>query len=545
MDPTFMFVIGAGGLLVFILLILLVYASRIQTVGPNEVLVISGRPNTIIDSKGNKHEVGFRIVKGGRAFVFPIIEKCEKLSLEIMTLEIQTPEVVTKHGVPILVDGVAQIKVKGEDLSIITAAEQFLGKSKSEIMGIAHQTLEGHLRAILGTMDVEELISNRDVFAGKVQEVSANDLANMGMVIVSFTIKDIRDKQGYLESLGKKAIAERQRDAAIGQAEAQRDAEIKRSEATSKAIEESSKFNKQAQVTKMANDAQVLQAQRDFQMKQAEFQASVNQKKAESDRAYDLQKFKVDQQVKAEEMQVLVVEKQKAIEVQAQEILRREKELVATVERPAEAERRRVELQASAEQFKLKATAEGESEATRMRGLARADAERAEGTAMADVNKAKGLADADVLKARGSSEAEVVKLRGLSEAESRRAIGLAEAEAMEKKAEAWKAYNDAAISQMFIDKLPEIVRAVSDPLSKTEKIVMISNGEGGIGASKLTKEILDVVTQVPPMLEAVTGVDLKGMIDRVSGKPDKDLKEGKGAGSAPQSNSGNPGSTKK
>lgn len=545
MDPTFMFVIGAGGLLVFILLILLVYASRIQTVGPNEVLVISGRPNTIIDSKGNKHEVGFRIVKGGRAFVFPIIEKCEKLSLEIMTLEIQTPEVVTKHGVPILVDGVAQIKVKGEDLSIITAAEQFLGKSKSEIMGIAHQTLEGHLRAILGTMDVEELISNRDVFAGKVQEVSANDLANMGMVIVSFTIKDIRDKQGYLESLGKKAIAERQRDAAIGQAEAQRDAEIKRSEATSKAIEESSKFNKQAQVTKMANDAQVLQAQRDFQMKQAEFQASVNQKKAESDRAYDLQKFKVDQQVKAEEMQVLVVEKQKAIEVQAQEILRREKELVATVERPAEAERRRVELQASAEQFKLKATAEGESEATRMRGLARADAERAEGTAMADVNKAKGLADADVLKARGSSEAEVVKLRGLSEAESRRAIGLAEAEAMEKKAEAWKAYNDAAISQMFIDKLPEIVRAVSDPLSKTEKIIMISNGEGGIGASKLTKEILDVVTQVPPMLEAVTGVDLKGMIDRVSGKPDKDLKEGKGAGSTPQSNSGNPGSTKK
>ena len=191
MDVTTMIVVGVGGLLLFLLLILLVYASRIQTVGPNEVLVISGRPNTIIDSKGNKHEIGFRIVKGGRAFVWPVIEKCEKLSLEIMTLEIQTPEVVTKHGVPILVDGVAQIKVKGEEFSIITAAEQFLGKSKSEIMGIAHQTLEGHLRAILGTMDVEELISNRDVFAGKVQEVSANDLANMGMAIVSFTMQRI------------------------------------------------------------------------------------------------------------------------------------------------------------------------------------------------------------------------------------------------------------------------------------------------------------------------------------------------------------------
>ncbi|MFZ2960861.1 MAG: SPFH domain-containing protein [Candidatus Ozemobacteraceae bacterium] len=518
MDPLAMVMIGGGGLVAFLVLCLLVYASRIQTVGPNEALVISGRPNTIIDSKGNKHEVGFRIVKGGRAFVWPIIEKCEKLSLEIMTLEIQTPEVVTKQGVPILVDGVAQIKVRGEDIAIITAAEQFLGKSKSEIMGIAHQTLEGHLRAILGTMDVEELISNRDSFARHVQEVSANDLANMGMAIVSFTIKDIRDKQGYLESLGKKAIAERQRDAAIGQAMAQRDAEISRAQATSQAVEESSKFNKQAQVTKMGNDLQVSLAHRDFQMKQAEFLAAVNQKKAEADRAYDLQKFKTDQLVKAEEMQITVVEKQKAIEVQEQEIARKEKELVALVQRPAEADKRRTELLATAEQFKLKATAEGESESTRMRGLAKADVERAEGTAAADVQKARGLAEADVLKAKGMYESEVIKARGLAEAESRRAIGLAEAEAMEKKAEAWKSYNDAAVSQMFIDKLPEIVRAVSEPLSKTDKIIMISNGDGGVGASKLVKEVIDVVTQVPPMLEAVTGVDLKGMIDRISGE---------------------------
>ncbi|MBF0501331.1 MAG: flotillin family protein [Candidatus Riflebacteria bacterium] len=529
MDPLAMFFTGAIGLVSFVILCLFVYASRIQTVGPNEVLVISGRPNTIRDAQGLNHEVGFRIVKGGRAFVFPIIEKYDKLSLEIMTLEIQTPEVVTKQGVPILVDGVAQIKVKGEDIAIITAAEQFLGKSKSEIMGIAHQTLEGHLRAILGTMDVEELISNRDSFARNVQSVVASDLANMGMAIVAFTIKDIRDKQGYLESLGKKAIAERQRDAAIGQAMAQRDAEISRAQATSQAVEESSKFNKQAQVTKMGNDLQVSLAHRDFQMKQAEFQAAVNQKKAEADRAYDLQKFKTDQLVKAEEIQITVIEKQKAIEVQEQEIGRKEKELIALVQRPAEAEKRRVELLATAEQFKLKATAEGESESTRMKGLAKADVERAEGTAGADVQKARGLADADVLKAKGIYEAdvsrtkglyesEVIKARGLAEAESRRAIGLAEAEAMEKKATAWKSYSDAAVTQMFVDKLPEIVRAVSDPLSKTEKIIMISNGDGGVGASKLTKEVIDVVTQVPPMLEAMTGVNLKGMIDRIGGE---------------------------
>ncbi|MBF0408630.1 MAG: flotillin family protein [Candidatus Riflebacteria bacterium] len=516
-DPTMLIMMGVFGSLAFLILILMLYASRVQTVGPNEVLIISGRPNLIIDSEGNKHEIGFRIVKGGRAFVWPIIEKCEKLSLELMTLDIQTPEVVTKSGVPILVDGVAQIKVKGEDFSIITAAEQFLGKSKSEIMSIAHQTLEGHLRAILGDMEVEEIIRKRDTFAAQVQDISAPDIAKMGMAIVSFTIKDIRDKQGYLESLGKKAIAERQRDAAIGQAEAHRDAEIKRAQAAAQAVEESSKCNKLATVTKLANAEDESEAHKKYQIKQAENQTLINQKKADADRAYDLQKFKLDQAVKAEEMQITVVEKQKSILIQEQEIIRKEKELIAMVQRPAEAEKRKVELMASAEQFKLKATAEGEAESFRMKGLAKAEVEKTQGVASAEVQKSMGLAEAEVLKAKGISEAEIIKASGMAQADAKRAIGLAEAEAMEKKAEAWKAYNNAAISQMFIDKLPEIVRAVSEPLSKTEKIIMISNGDGGIGASKLTKEVIDVVTQVPPMLEAVTGIDLKSMIGKITG----------------------------
>ncbi|MBF0544895.1 MAG: flotillin family protein [Candidatus Riflebacteria bacterium] len=516
-DPTTLIVMGVLCVLSFGFLILILYASRIQTVGPNEVLIISGRPNTIIDSDNTKHEIGFRIVKGGRAFVWPIIERCEKLSLELMTLDIQTPEVVTKLGVPVLVEGVAQIKVKGADTSIITAAEQFLGKSKSEIMSIAHQTLEGHLRAILGTMEVEDIIKKRDEFASKVHEFSTPDLAKMGMEIVSFTIKDIRDKQGYLDSLGKKAIAERQKDAAVGQAEAHRDAEIKRAAATAQAVEEASKFNKNATVISLANKRIEAEAHKDFQISQTEYQAMVNQKKADSDRAYDLQKFKVDQMVKAEEMQISVVEKQKAILIQEQEIARKEKELIAMVERPAEAEKKKVELLASAEQFKLKAMAEGEAQSTKMKGIAKAESEKAQGIALAEVQKSQGLAEAEVLKTRGMYEAEVIRARGAAEAEARKAIGLAEAEAMEKKAEAWKAYGEAAISQMFIDKLPEIVRAVSEPLSKTEKIVMISTGgeNGGIGASKITKEVIDVVTQVPPMLEAVTGVNFKDMIGKI------------------------------
>ena len=531
MEATTLVLVGSVCILVFGVLILVLWSSRVQTVGPNEVLIISGRPNVIMDSQGNKHEVGFRVVKGGRSFIWPIIEKCEKLSLELMTLEIQTPEVVTKEFVPILVDGVAQIKFKGEDFAIITAAEQFLGKSRSEVMTIAHQTLEGHLRAILGTMNVEELISNRDMFAQRVQEVSSPDLGRMGLVILSFTIKDIRDKVEYLETLSKRAIAERQGNAAVGQANASSEAEIRRSEAQAKAVEESSKFQKQAQVKKLGNDAEIAQAARDFKIKNAEFEASVNQKKAAADSAYGLQKFKQDQLIKAEEMQVMLISKQKEIEIQKQEIERKKFELEAMVEQPAMAERRNVESLASAEMFKLKATADGESESTRMKGLARADVERAEGNAAADVQKAKGLADAEVQKAHGVARAEVTKLqglaeanaiqaRGLAEAESRKAIGLAEAEAMEKKATAWRSYSEAAISQLFIDKLPEIVRAVAEPLSRTERIVMISSGnESGVGASKLTKEILDVVTQVPAALEAVTGVDLQAMIGHMKNRP--------------------------
>jgi flotillin len=170
--------------------------SRYTKVGPNQVLVISGIKRKATDGSIQ----GFRIVKGGGTFVWPIFEKIDILSLELLTIDVQTPEVYTSKGVPVKVDGVAQIKVKGDDISIGTAAEQFLGKPVDEVRNIATQTLEGHLRAILGTMTVEEIYQNRDAFASKVQEVAAGDTANMGLTIVSFTIRDIRDSQGYLDA---------------------------------------------------------------------------------------------------------------------------------------------------------------------------------------------------------------------------------------------------------------------------------------------------------------------------------------------------------
>ena len=468
---------------VAIIISIAIILSRYTKVGPNEVLIISGRDHRYADPDGTVRKRGFRIVKGGGTFVYPVVEKIDVLSLELMTIDVQTPEVYTSKGVPVKVDGVAQVKVKGDDVSIATAAEQFLGKSTDEIRNVATQTLEGHLRAILGTMTVEDIYQNRDAFAAKVQEVAAGDMANMGLAIVSFTIRDIRDNQGYLEALGKPRIAQVKKDAIIAQAEADRDAMIRSSQAA-----------QAGQEAKFLADAKIAEAQRDYQSNVAQYQAAVNQKKAESDLAYDLQKFKTGQLVKAEEIQVTIIEKQKQIELQQQEILRKQRELEANVQKPADAERYRVETLANATKFQLETEAAGAASAT----------------------KAKGFANADVAKATGLAEAEANKARGLAEAAIIEAQGAATAEAMRMKAESFKQYNEAAIIQLIMEVLPAVAGKISEPLAKTEKIIIINSGNGpGGGASKLTGDITQILSQLPPVIEGLTGVKLEKLLEQI------------------------------
>lgn len=477
------------GLLAIILIFLLIYASRYVKAGPNEVLVISGRRHRIEDPKtGEVDYIGFRISKGGGTFVWPVLEKCELLSLEIMTIDVKTPEVYTITGVPVTVDGVAQMKVKGDDVSIRTAAEQFLSKSPAEIQKVALETLEGHLRAIIGQMTVEDLYKNREVFSQKVQSESATDFANMGLQIVSFTIREIRDSQGYLDALGKPRTAEVQRDAEIGKAKAQRDQQIQIAEAQRDAQIRSAVAMQEAKKQIYQSEAEVAQYQRDYEKKRADYQAEVNVRKAESDLAYDLQKNKTQQLVKLEEMKVIEVEKERQIEI-------KQKELQATIQKPAEAERYRVEQIAEAAKYQRIAEAEA---------------------AAASAQKV-GVGEAEAIKAKGLGEAEAIKAKGLAEAEIILAKGQAEAEAMRKKAEAWRAYNEAAIAQMFIERLPELARAIAEPLGRTDKITIVSTGNGhdGVGASKLTKDIVDIIAQLPPVLEGVSGVNLKDLISRL------------------------------
>lgn len=492
----FWIIIGVVGLVVFFFLFVSFLASLYQKAGPNEVLIVSGRQYAFTDASGKRLRRGYKIVAGGGTFVIPMFEKVNRMSLENITLDIVTPEFYTRLGVPIMVEGVAQIKVKSDDISIATAAEQFLTKTLEEIKSIAYQTVSGHLRAIMGTMTVEEVMTGHEAFAQRVQEVSAGDLANMGLTVVSFTIRNISDSHGYLDALGKPQIAQVRKNATIGEAEATRDATIKSAEA-----------NRLGQIAKLAADTVVAEADRDYKMKLAEFNASVQQRKAESDLAYDLQKFKTQQSVTAEEVQVEVIRKQREIDVAAQEAMRKEKELIATVTRPAEAERTRQSVLADAEGIKLKTVAQGQAEATRDVGLGDADAARAKGLAQAEVIKAQGLAQAEVQKAQGLAQAEVIK-----------AQAMAEAEGMQARAEAWKQYNEAAIAQMFIDKLPEIVSALTAPLARVDRIVLVNTGGGdGTGLTKLTGDMTQIIAQVPPVLEALTGMKFDELVKHVPG----------------------------
>src|SRR5438552_6289655 len=476
-------VVAAIAIVIVIFIFLAIWAGRYTKVGPNQVLVVSGRKHTYRDTDGTIQSRGFRIVKGGGTFVYPVVEKVDLLSLELLTIDVQTPEVYTSKGVPVRVDGVAQIKVKGDDVSISTAAEQFLSKTTDEIKNVATQTMEGHLRAILGTMTVEDIYQNRDAFASKVQEVAAGDMANMGLGIVSFTIKDIRDSQGYLEALGKPRIAQVKRDAQIAQAEADRDAMVRSSQAT-----------QAGQEAKFLADTKIAEAQRDYQTNVAQYQAAVNQRKAEADLAYDLQKYKTGQLVKAEEVQVNIVEKQKQIELQQQEIMRKQRELEANVQKPADAERYNVETLATATKFQLETEAAGAAAAAKAKGFA-----------AADVNKATGLAEAEANKARGLAEAAVIE-----------AQGRATAEAMKQKAESFKQYNEAAVIEMIVRILPEVAGRISEPLSKMDKMVIINSGNGvGGGASKLTGDVTQIVAQLPPVIESLTGIKFEKLLEQV------------------------------
>merc|ERR1719422_2698426 len=373
-----------------------------------------------------------------------------------MTLNPMCDNVETKQGVPLTVTGVAQVKIMKNPELLGIAAEQFLGKREEEITDTILQTLEGHLRAILGTLTVEEVYKDRDQFANLVREIAAPDVGRMGIEILSFTIKDVYDNVDYLSSLGKSQTAAVKRDAEIGVAQANRDAGIREAECEKAAMD-----------VKYSTDTKIEDNSRAFKLQKANFDSEVNTAKAEAQLAYELQAAKIQQRIKQEELQIQVVERRKQIEIEDQEIKRKEKELMATVRLPAEAEG-----------YKVQTVAEGMRTKT--------------------VESAK-------------AEGEKIRLIGAADARAVEAVGRAEAEKMRMKASAYKQYGDAAILSLVLESLPQIAAEVSAPLAKTDEIVLIG------GQDRTTAEISKLCGTLPPAVQALTGVDITGAFSKIPG----------------------------
>merc|ERR1712045_198177 len=327
----------------------ILYQSRmgnIHTVGPNEALIVSG------GCCGSRSKIT-RV--GGWAFAWWLVTDVQRLSLEVMTLNPVCENVETAQGVPLTVTGVAQVKIMKNNDLLQTASEQFLGKKEHEIKSTVLQTLEGHLRAILGTLTVEEVYKDRDQFASLVREVAAPDVGRMGIEILSFTIKDVYDNVTYLASLGKAQTAAVKRDAEIGVAQTNRDAGIREAECEKAAMD-----------VKYNTDTKIKDNSRAFKLQKANFDKEVNTAKAEAQLAYELQAAKIQQKIRNEEIQIQVVERRKQIEIEEQEIKRKEKELMATVKLPAEAESYKVQTIAEGNRTKTVEAARADGEKIRL-----------------------------------------------------------------------------------------------------------------------------------------------------------------------------------
>ncbi len=452
---TFVSILILIGIIIVILVLLsILIAKQYRKVGPNEVLIISGgRKRSVLQPDGTKRKIGYRYRLGGGTFVWPFLETVDILPIDVINLSIKIPEVLTYGGILIMADASAQVKINSDENSIRLAAEQFLGTGKDGIRDISSTILEGKTRAVIGTMTVEDIYRGRGEFADKVIKSVENEFYRMGLTLLSFALKEISDTQGYLDALGKPQIAVAKRDATIAEAETEKEAVIK-----------SSAARKEGEVARLNADALIAKAQWENEAKKAESQAQVNQKKARADFAYELERSCLNQDIKREEAKVKLIEKEESIKLETLEITRREKELDSSVIKPADARKYQIKAEAEAEGFRIQTEAKGKSEA---------------------------------LMLEAKAEAEKIKQKGL-----------AEAEIMLRKANAWEKYNQAAILEIYLKSLPELARAVSEPLSKVDKIILVG-GDKGTGATKITSQVADILAQMPDVVESLTGIDLK------------------------------------
>jgi flotillin len=461
-------------LVVSLMLLLALVARLYRKVGPNQALVVYGFGGT-------------KVVKGSGKVIWPMIQSSRELSLELMSFDVAPQQdLYTSQGVAVNVEAVAQIKVQSDPVSILTAAEQFLTKAPVEREGLIRLVMEGHLRGIVGQLTVESIVKEPEMVADRMRGNIAEDMSKMGLEVISFTIREVRDNNEYILNMGKPDVAKVRRTADIAVAEAERDIAIRRAQAMREAkIAEAAAEQEKVTAESMSQTKQA-EAVRDLELKKAEYDRSVQEQRAQADKAYEIQANVQQQRIVEEEVRVEQVRKHGEIAVQEAEILRREKELIATVLRAAEVEKQRIETLAAAEKQR-------------------------------EILRASGLAEAR--KLQGEAEAVALRVQGLAEAEIIQAKGASEANALQTKAGAYQEFNQAAVLDRLLAEMPAVVRALAEPLTKVDKITVISTGADsngqGTGVNRVATDVTSMIAQFPAMLESLTGVRLEDLLKSV------------------------------
>ena len=469
-----------GGLCFLVLIALLaVIGKMFRKAGPNEAIIVYGFR-------------GPRVIKSGGAVIFPVVESSRQLTLELMSFDVAPQQdLYTKQGVAVTVEAVAQIKVRSDNESILTAAEQFLTKSPDQREGLIRLVMEGHLRGIIGQLTVEQIVKEPEMVAERMRSTCMDDMSKMGLEVISFTIREVRDKNEYITNMGRPDVARIKRDAEIAAAEAERDTAIRRANALREAAIAKAASDQDRVIAETASLGKQAEAQRDLAIQKAQYTEQSRRQEANADKAYEIQTNVMQQQVIAELVKVQQIEKEQMIKVQEAEILRHEAELISTVLKGSEIEARRIQNIAAAEKARLTIEAEGRAAATRV---------------------------------QGETQAALTKLQGEAEAGIILAKGEAEAKAMNVKAEAYQEWSQAAVVDKLITNMAEIVRAMAEPLGKVDKITIVSTGnDDQIGANKITGEMTKIASQVPALFEALSGMKLKDLMANVKQMKDRDI----------------------
>jgi flotillin len=456
----------AGLIALTVMFLMAVLARMYRKAGPHEALIVYGLRGT-------------RIVQGGGTVIIPMVETCRELSLELMSFDVAPQQdLYTSQGVAVTVEAVAQIKVKSDPESIRTSAEQFLTKPPDQREGLIRLVMEGHLRGIIGQLTVEQIVKEPEMVADRMRSTCADDMNKMGLGVVSFTIKEVRDKNDYITNMGRPDVARIKRDADVAAAEADRDIAIKRAEATRASAVAKAQADQERVLAETTSLGKQAESQRDLDVKRAQFLEVTKKAQAQADKAYEIETNVMQQQVITESVRVQQVEREAQVKVQEAEIARVEKELIATVMKQAEIQRQKIETLAAAEKQRLTAEAEGHASA---------------------------------IRAQGEAEAEIIFKKGE-----------AEAKAMNVKAEAYQEYNQAAVIDRLFTSMPEIVKNIVAPLANVDRITVVSTGNGdSTGLNKITGDVTNIAAQVPALFEALSGMKMSDLLANVRMLGDK------------------------